>query len=355
MIRKHKKTIGVTLLFLVVVTSVVLWKIHSTDHSSNKMKIVPVAVKTTTLKEQNQTLSESASGYLSAKEDTSITPRVSGYIKAISLPAGATTKKNQILFQLDNMKEKEALTAAKAAAALSVLQYQRDKKLLAKGFVTQEAYYQSKVTMQQKNAALLAAKTNLDNMTITAPFKGTISGINASLGGYVTPGEMLTHLVNTLNLTLRYTLPAKDLNKIALGQPVTIQGEAENTPVIGRVTYISPSIDKDTQTITLHATIKNTKHIFKPGEFVTVLQHIGVNHHALLIPEQSIIGSMSGYSVFLVKNNKAIATQVKIGRHFNGKILIKSGLKPGDVIITAGQDELHNDQVISAIPSKSQK
>lgn len=352
---KQKKRIVLllTCIMLAVVIGVLFFKKyhHETKHVSHKNNVIPVRVLV--LKTQTLPIQVSASGYLKAIKSTSITPRVSGYINHIPVKAGDNISVGQPLFQLDDAKEKEALVAAKANDALSQMQYQRDKQLLKKGFITEEQYYSAQVAMKENAATLQSAKTNLSYKTISAPFSGTLGSIAVSTGNYVTPGQQLSTLVNTDELRVTYTLPVNNLSRIHLKQPVSISSDASQANITGYVSFISPSIDQDTQTITLHARVNNQQHEFKPGEYVNIRQHIGTNDHALLIPEQSVLGVMNGYSVFIAKNHHAIQTAVKIGNHYHGLVAITSGLKANDQVIIAGQNQLHDGQAISIERKKS--
>lgn len=317
---------------------------HQHSEQVSTPTAVPVKVETPLQKSLAQTIK--TTGYLSAKESTAITPLAAGYIRTIDFHEGQLVQKGDTLFQLDNEAQKNALASAQAAAQLSALQFERDKKLLARGFITQEMYYTAKVTDQQNQAALQTAQTNLAQRTITAPFAGTVGAISTSIGNYVTPGTAITTLVDNAHLRAEYTLPATNLAAITIGAPVTISTNTNNGNTTAAVTYIAPAIDESTQTIAVHARIDNTKNLFKPGEYITITQSLGSNNNTLLLPEQSVLASIDGYSVFIVQNNHAIRTPVKIGDRVDGNVVIVSGLSPKDLVITTGQNEVKNNQAI---------
>ncbi|OGT43885.1 MAG: hypothetical protein A3F13_04765 [Gammaproteobacteria bacterium RIFCSPHIGHO2_12_FULL_40_19] len=333
----------ITLIFIVIIIH--HHKKNNPNNTSNTLSSIPVRVE----KPIQQSLSQTANatGYLIAKKSTTITPRTSGYIQLIYPHEGQTVTAGQILFQLDNQAEKNALAAAQATYELSQLQYNRNKKFLQKGYITQDMYYASEVTFKQNQAALETAETNLANRSITAPFDGTMGALSASLGDYVNPGTALTRLVDNKHLRVEYALPVKDLSQLQLNQSVTISDESNNNKINATVTYISPAIDQNTQTIAVHATIDNQAQIFKPGEYVTIMQNLGPQKNALLVPEQSVLASINGYHVFIVKDNKAIKVPVKMGDRMNGNVVITAGLSPNDPVIIAGENEVKNNQVVS--------
>ena len=343
-----KKSIIITSIVIAIILIVLIVHHHKKNNAStaeNASPPIPVRVEKPT--QQSIPLTASATGYLIAKKSTTITPRISGYIKLIYIHEGQTVIVGQTLFQLDNETEKNAVASAKATAELSQFQYQRNKKFLAKGYITQDMYYASEVTFKQNEASLETAENNLANKTIIAPFDGTMGGLSVSLGDYVNPGAALTTLVDNKHLRVEYALPVKDLTALQLNQVVNILDAVKNNKVTATVTYISPAIDQNTQTIAVHASIDNQAQTFKPGEYVTITQNLGSEKNALLVPEQSVLASINGYHVFIVKENKAIKVPVKMGDRINGNVVITSGLTANDEIIITGENEVKDNQVVS--------
>lgn len=343
---KKKKIIIISIAIILIIALAIYHHIKIKDKLA-VAKINPVLVKIQKPILQSIPVTASATGSLIARKSTIITPRASGYIRAILFHEGETVKERQILFKLDYQTQKNALTAAKAAYLLSKVEFDRDAKFLKKGFITQDLFYSAKATMKQNQAALQTAETNLKDRTITAPFDGALGSLSVSLGDFVNPGNTLTTLVDNKNLRVEYALPVKYLNQLQLNQTVIVTDSAKKNKISAKVSYIAPEIDQSTQTISVHAHVNNSKKLFKPGEYVTVQQNIGSAKKALLVPEQSVLASINGYHVFIVKKNKAIKTSVKIGERIKNKIVITAGLKPIDEVIVAGENEVKNGVGVS--------
>jgi len=343
---KNKKIIAITLAIILIIALAIHHHLKIKDKLA-AAKINPVLVKVQKPILQSIPVTASATGSLIARKSTIISPRAPGYIRAILFHEGETVKAGKILFKLDYQTQKDALTGAKAAYLLSKVEYDRDAKFLKKGFITQDLYYSAKATMKQNQALLQTAETNLKDRTITAPFDGTLGSLSVSLGDYVSSSNTLTTLVDNKNLRVEYALPVKDLNQLQLNQTVVVTDSAKKNKITAKVSYIAPQIDQSTQTISVHAHVNNSKELFKPGEYVTVIQNIGSAQKALLVPEQSVLASINGYHVFIVKKNKAIKTSVKIGDRIKNKVVITSGLKPTDEVIVAGENEVKDGMSVS--------
>ncbi len=327
------------------------------QHVKNKKTIAEIApaklvqIAPVTIKMLPKTIQ--TSGNLIADNNTIITPRVSGYIKAINVTEGQSVQAGAVLFQLDQDKEKDALRAAKANYQLSAAELIGDKSLLKKNYIARDDYATAIVTAKQNQAAMDTAETNLIDRQICAPFSGTISSISASPGQLVNPGVKLTELVDTQHLRIEYTLPVKSLSEVKLNQPVMIKDLSGKNSLVGTVSYISPDINQQTQMLSVHASVNNPNQLFKPGEYVNITQILSSSVQTILVPEQSISGAQDHYSVFIVKNNKAVRVTVTIGDRSNGFVVIKSGLTPQDQIITSEMDELHTGQAVKVVGIKA--
>lgn len=289
-----------------------------------------------------------ASGQVVATNNTAIAAQTGGYITGIYYHAGEQVKEGAVLFQLNDEAEIDALSAAKANNTLSQLQYKRDKDLLKQGFITQDVYHTAEVTMKQNEAQLESAKTNLELKTIKAPFSGTIGAKSMSVGNFVSPGTSLTTLTNEKNLYVSYAIPVAHLPQVALGQTVSIESQTlPKTVALGKISYLSPVINADTQTLTINAKLPPNQQSFKAGQYVQINEALPAKQKVLLLPTVSIITKSSGYYVFTAIKNHAREIQVKTGKQVGNDTVITAGLKLTDNVITEGQNQLHNGSLIT--------
>lgn len=353
MVMRYKNKIILSIAIIVI--AVVFGIFYHAHNEKNISNASPTLVQMAPVTVNMLPKTVQASGNLVAEKDTVITPRVSGYIQSIDVHEGEIVQAGTVLFQLDQEKEKEALDSAKAKKELSALEFQRDQQFLKKGFITQDAYYSAEVEKKQNQAALDVAKTDLADRKITAPFSGTAGAIPVSIGQLVNPGTVLTQLVDNQHLRAEYELPVGTLDILKLNQPVIITNLSKTSTLEGAVSYISPEINSATQMIAVHAIIHNPSQSFKPGEYVNITQTLTKNKETILVPEQSISAAVDHYSVFTVKENKALRLPVKIGARKNGYIEITDGLKPSDHIIISDVSQLHTGAPVEIASTAEKK
>lgn len=328
----------------------------SKHHHPIKPPALPaIAVSLTPVTTANIPLTATSVGSLFAEQATDISPKMGGYVSNILFKEGDFVSQGALLIQLDDRKEQNDLAAAKVDAELSQRQYDHDALAYKKGLILQDTLYNSKVTNEKNEALVKEEKTAVDNMALIAPFSGYVGEKKVNLGDYVSPGQKLVSLVDQQHLQVHYVLPAKFSPQISLNQRVTLTTDTlPGKSFIALVTFISPVIDPDSQTIAVHASLNNPGNL-KPGQFVNVTHQLSIISNALLIPENCLIASMNGYHVFTIKNNHAVATKVSIGEHVGNTVQITQGLSAKDSVVSLGQDQLKDGDLVSIIqhPQKS--
>jgi RND family efflux transporter MFP subunit len=309
-----------------------------------------------------------ATGNTTAVNSTDLVARVAGFIDQIDYQDGANVKKGTLLFTIEPEPYKVKLDQAKAAevgaqANLKQAQqtFDRQKDLLPKGSTTQANYDQAlatrdsaQSTLDQAHANTELAQLNYDYTQVMAPFDGTVTARQVSLGQYVggttTPTVLASIVQNApiyVNFTvneqdvlriraeiLRRGLTSEDLNKIPV--EVGLQTETDY-PHRGTLDYRAPNVDQSTGTLAVRAILNNADHMLLPGYFVRVRVPVTEDTNALLVPDVSL-GSDQGGSYVLTVNSDNVVEQrkVEIGPVIDRMRVIETGLAPDDRVIVSG-------------------
>lgn len=322
-------------------------------HEKDNKKIAPAAAVTNVLLSPvtvtDIPLQIQATGNLTPNQQANISPQISGYIAKINFTEGAFVKKNAVLLSFDTREQAAKVAEARSIANLSADNYRRNAKLGTMAISKQDLENLRSLAEQNK-AALLAAQTVLDQMTLRAPFDGYVGAKNVSVGDFISAGQKVVSVSDISELKISYQVPARYADQLKLNQPVIITDENSSSFFKGNVSYIAPTVDQDTQSIEVHAIFNNQNHNLKAGEFVTLVQTLGVKKNALLIPESSLLGNIDGYYVLQVNAaNQVVATPVTPGEHFEGNVVIKSGLNSSDKIISAGQLQVKAGDTVAVV------
>ncbi len=281
-----------------------------------------------------------AIGTLLSNESVIIRPEIAGRVLRISFDEGQRVKKGQLLVQLDDSSYQAEVEQAKASLELSKANHERTTKLLAQGAATERSRDENLSKLRVDQARLEVARTNLEKSRLTAPFDGVLGLRKVSVGAYVTPGLDLVNLESIDTLKVDFSVPETALSFLAIGQQINVTADSfPGKSFAGEVFALDPRIDQNGRSVAVRAKLANEGTILRPGMFVRVGLVTGKNDNAVIIPEEALIPRGAQLYVYKVVDGKVASQQVKVGLRREGKVEIVEGLKPEDVIVTAGHQK----------------
>jgi membrane fusion protein, multidrug efflux system len=114
---------------------------------------------------------------------------------------------------------------------------------------------------------------------------------------------------------------------------ITIPGETRTAK--GRVAMIENTVDPTTGMATVRATMPNDDELLWPGTLVNA--HLTLRtEEAVIVPSSAVQVSQQGNFVYVVKDNVAYVTPIKVARSLGAETVIESGLNENDVVVTDG-------------------
>ncbi|AMN47855.1 hypothetical protein ACG33_12245 [Steroidobacter denitrificans] len=283
-----------------------------------------------------------ALGTVRANESVDITAKVADRVVAIHFEEGQQVRKGQLLVELESSEPRADLAAAEAAAGDSRSQYRRSQELYATQALSEAQLDQLRAALQANEARAVAARSRLEDRRIIAPFAGRVGLRNVSLGGLVSPGQIITTLDDLSIVKLDFSVP--ELFMAVLQPGLTIEARSTAYPgeiFTGRVASVATRLDPISRSIGIRALIDNRDDRLRPGMFMN-LKLVREEGAALLIPEGAIVPEDSRHFVFVVDEGRVYKRQVEIGRRRPGEVEILQGLTPQDQIVTDGTLNVHD-------------
>ncbi|CDZ77675.1 Multidrug transporter MdtA [Legionella massiliensis] len=335
------RPIALPVTILVILISTYSFISHQKKAKSNTNEIKTITVETSPVTEKILAEQFETLGSLASTDNIDISSELAGQIAAIHFTPGAFVKKGTLLIQLDDRVLKSQLASAEANLLLSKANHSRTTELAKRSVASEQALDKTLADLQEKQNTVKVKKAQLEKLSLRAPFSGTLGSRQVSVGQYVKIGQPLLHLVANQKLRVEYNLPERYLAKLHLGQKVKVCSDAfPNKTYIGVVNYIDPAVDKETRTIAVEALIDNTERQLSTGLFVRVNHQFGEKKKRLLVPEESLIPTINGQKIFVLRDKRAIAIKVKTGSHHDSMTEVCSGLSADDIIIIRGQHKL---------------
>lgn len=358
------------------------------------MQPPPVTVSTATIEPGPWTPGIETIGTVSASQGVDLTVETAGIVSAILFKANQRVAKGDVLLQLDDAVQQADLAAAKAQAAL-------DQQALDRAIELQKRKVGSDVAVDSAQAAAAASAAQVQKLQalveqkkILAPFGGTMGIPQIDIGQYLSPGSKVATLQDIETLRADFAIPEQRLGDLKIAQPVVYGLSPEDMPFKGTITGIDPKVDPNSRLISVRASIDNPDGRLTPGQFVEVRVILPTEENVVSVPQTALVSSLYGDFVYVVRPappppapatpaepaatpapaadaaapatpaappaEKLIAAQifVKPGRRADGHVEIRSGLKAGDQIVTAGQNRLFNGSPVtidnSVDPSKAE-
>ncbi|MBL8628579.1 MAG: efflux RND transporter periplasmic adaptor subunit [Rhodospirillaceae bacterium] len=312
----------------------------------------PVSVNFETVKISNVPQNLTAIGSVSAIHQVTIAPEVSGKVTSISFVPGTAVKKGDVIAKLNDATEQADLATARAQASLAAVTLKRSEELLAKGSISQATYDQKQSEYTSANAAIARAEAMIGKKTLRAPFDGVLGVRQSEVGHYLEPGKAMVTLTDVQNLYIDFTLPEQARPVLTQGQNIDFTVDAYPGKTFSAIlAVIDPQVNTSTRTIRMQAVAENKDGQLMPGMFANLKVELPAATDKLTIPETALDYSLYGNSVYVIQNSNdkdakgqpvltAKRTQVTVGETIDGRIVVETGLKANERIVTTGLSKL---------------
>lgn len=324
-------------------------------------------------------------GTVQASQSVTIKTMVEGPLVAVNFREGQPVRKGDVLAQVDPRPFKAALDSAiakkaqdEAQLANARLDLARYQKLVASNFTSAQQADTAKAEVarfqalvEQGQAAIDNARTQLDYATITAPIDGRTGMRLVDAGNIVRPGDAqgLVVIAQLQPVSVIFTLPqqhlpavaramaAGDLPVIALPQGAVVggPGTAAAADVLdrGRLAVLDNQVDPQTGTIKLKAIFPNTDNRLWPGGFVGVRMRVDVIKDAVMVPTAAIQRGPRGAFVYLAKDDGTAARQpITVGHEDDRGSVVTKGLDGGERVVVDGASRLADGSKIAPAPAE---
>ena len=303
-----------------------------------------------------------AVGNLRAVREVTLSPEVAGRVSALHFEAGRQVNAGTLLVQLFDGPERADRRAAQAKATFAGVQVARSQQLAPTGAEPREILEQRRADRDQAAAAVQQIDARLIQKQVRAPFAGVLGIRRVNLGQYLNPGDPVATLTALDRLFVDFALPQQELSRITPGSTVTVTSDAwPGRSFTARVNAIEPRIGEDTRNVTVQALLPNPDHALRPGMYVTAALELPVQRGALLVPATAIQTSAQGDSVIVIrgsnarKGGKAEVVPVQTERRIGNDVVVTSGIRAGDVIVTEGQLRIQPGAEVKVVGPSSKK
>lgn len=340
------------------------------SEESKKVREYNALILTPTSRELNSIYSATIKG----KQDIDIRPKVSGYITDIFVSEGASVKKGQTLFVIDQAPYEAALQTAsanvdvcKAAVAAAELTLDSKEQLFSEKIISAYDLQMARTTLSREKAALAQATANETNARnnfnytmVKSPVDGVMGSLPFRVGALVgaTDAMPLTTVSDNSEMYVYFSMNESQvlslsrqfgsLDKVLRNMP-DLQLQLSDGTIYdekGRIESISGIIDQNTGAVSVRAKFPNHRRLLLSGASGNViLPH--EQKGCLVIPQSATFEVQDKVYAYKYEKGKAKSRIINVFEISNGKeYIVSSGLAPGDTIIVEGVGLLKDDAMV---------
>ncbi|MSO45326.1 MAG: efflux RND transporter periplasmic adaptor subunit [Acidobacteria bacterium] len=297
-------------------------------------------------------------GTLKSLRSTTIQPQIDGQITEILVKSGDRVAQGAPLVKIDPQRQEAAVSsqqaergAKEAAVTYARQQQQRVSELHAAGAVSKQELEQAETALRTAEADLTALQTKVQQQqvqlryyTVNAPTAGVVGDVPVRVGMQVTSQTLLTTLDQNEILEANLSVPIERAGALTLGLPVIVMSsDGEQTLAMTTVSFISPRVDDQTQSILVKAQVRNPTLALRASQFVRA-RVIWKTNQALTIPVTAVLRINGQFFAFVAEDaaGKLVAHQraITLGPITGDAYLVLDGIKAGDKVIVSGIQKL---------------
>ncbi len=275
----------------------------------------------------------------------SVTPRFSGWVVRLDVRAvGDPVRRGQVLAELYSPElysaEQEYLIARRVKNAPELLAAAQDKLRLL-GLSTAEV-----ATLTQSGEARR-------EVAIRAPASGVVMRLDVRQGGYVSREAPFYEIANLERVWVDTALYDYQLPWIGLGDPVRLHLPAYPGRIWkGRVSFIYPTLDPKSRTVSARLAFANPGGILRPGMYADATL-IARPRDALAVPASAVLHTDQGdFAVLSQGEGHFLPVQVALGPQAEGWIEVREGLKAGDRVVESAQFLLYSESQFQSVQAR---
>jgi len=297
-------------------------------------------------------------GSVEALDDASLSAETSGTLVHVA-ERGTRVPEDSLVARVNPRSARAAVEQARAQVESAQAQYElaqdtydrqeplyRDSIISASEFESVRSQRtQALASLNQARANLSQAQEQLASTRIDAPFAGTVETRLQEPGEQASPGEQVVRLVNTRQVRIEAGVPERYANDLVQGDSVRVRIQSATLDDRwGRLAFVGNTIDPASRTFSIEVEIANPERRLKPEMVAKVFVVRERLTDVLVAPRSAISRDEDGLDAYTVTRTDSGAVvqsrRVTLGPASGNRVVVRSGLSPGDELITVGQSDV---------------
>lgn len=313
----------------------------------NKPEAIPVEVASAA--RRPIAASYTGTAPLEPRGESQVVAKTSGVALNVLVEEGQMVRAGQPLVRLDPDRARLAVAQTEAQMRKLETNYRRSTQLVKQQMVSANDVDQIKYDLENMRAQHRMATLELSYTTVLAPISGVIASRSIKDGNFVQINTPIFRIVDTSELEATLNVPERELATLKPGQPAILAVDAlPGKTFTGKVDRVAPVVDSGSGTFRVVLAFAGGG-VLQPGMFGRIKIDYDQRTDALVVPRSALLDDENDPAVFAIRNGKAARVPVKLGYTDGAWAEIRTGLKQGDKVVTAGKVALREGSEVQVI------
>jgi RND family efflux transporter MFP subunit len=298
-------------------------------------------------------------GAVQSRRNVVLSAQMGGIIREVYAKEGQRVSKGQTLVVLDADVLRNSIGEIKTQLDLAKITYDKQSRLWEQKIGTEIQYLQAKNQVESLEKRLGTTYAQLEQMTLKAPFTGTIDRVDALVGEMAAPGLPLVRMVNSEDIYVNADVSEDFIGKFSIGDPVEVLFPTTDKRIKSTITAVGQVINPENRTFVVEVKLPSGIGV-KPNQVTVVKFRDYVNDDVFTLPTKIILSDNAGQYVFAIGKRDSVdvakKVYVKAGLGYNSQTEVLQGLTGSETIIFQGfRDVTEGAEVTIAAPKDTKE
>lgn len=331
-----------SIVLTIIISCILFTSCIKEDKKNYERKPIPVKVmKIDTISTENSIV------YIGTVEENTNIPLSflsGGTVTSVKVKSGAKVSAGQTLATIDNTQVRNMLSSAQAKLKQAEDGYNRISQVYEAGGATEVKLIEIRTQRDEARGIVTSLQKQLSDCALRAPQDGIIGSCEIKTGENILPGQRAMTLLGMESLNVKINVPETEIGNIHIGDKARLAVSALNDSILyGQISSQSIMPNRLTHSYEIIITLDSTYQTesLLPGMVCRVSINTN-NTHGYILPGECIQIGQNGKTVWLIRDGKAIRTEIETGAFVRDGVLITEGLQQGDEVVISGFHKLYN-------------
>ena len=284
-------------------------------------------------------------GSVKADKNVILVPEVGGLISEISVHEGGQILKGSIIARINSDVVSSNMKELEEQRDLAKYMFDKQQSLYDKGVGTELALKQAEGQFRTLEQTIKSLQTQQGKFVVRAPFDGYVEQVFPVQGEMAGPASPIIRLIALDKMSVKADISESYLRGINMNSAAQLRFPSlDLEPIIGlKLKRIGKFVNPVNRTITVEIDVPAKVEGVVPNLMSVLRIRDYVDSTALAVPTSVIRKDVEIPSVYIIKNGKAIRTEVVLGRSSGDYTVIESGISNGDQLVDKGLRGLKKD------------